>query len=241
MKMSMKIMILAFAVVTLGSCTKGIEFEEVPMDVQNEVGLKDACARVYARELFQGKILQLNYGENNYVDMLLTNQISNYESAKTYTNTTSAPMTIQGTVVPAGGSIQLKNNVTPVYEAGAPEDSVYIVQVFVPDSTFYNTPNKGHVFVQSKFTDAAQQPFFIDPVDGQSARIRMVVDPKRLIVALLLNEGNACTVQQVGDAPELGKPGDFSVPRRYIVENENDRNGLGKRQRLYEVRVSLLP
>ena len=50
----------------------------------------------------------------------------------------------------------------------------------------------------------------------------------------------ACYVKSVDGAPELGKPGDFSVPRRYIVENENDRPGKGKRQRLYEVRVQLL-
>lgn len=211
MKILNKIALFSFVTASLTACTKGIEYEEVPMEIQNEVGLDltgpTKGANVSARELFLGKVWEVNYG-GKYVDLLRT--------------------------VDAKKSVL----VSSVYEAGAPEDSVYVVNITVSDSVVYETPNKGYLFDQSKFAGEAVQPLFIDPVEGRSTKIKLPVDLKRLVVGIVLKNDKACYVNRVGDAPELGIPSDFTTPHRYIVENENDRNGLGKRQRLYEIRIT---
>lgn len=240
MKILSKIVAFVLCFVVITSCTKGIELEEVPVSIQEEVGLDEAkVADVMSRELFKENIYQVAW--DKYVQMILDCSIgTDYQSGKEYQNTTSSVMNIMGQEVAPGESVFVRNTIEAVYEAGAPEDSVYVLHLFASSVADYKTPNKGHLFVESTFSNTAVKPTLINPVDGKSQEISMPVDIKKLIVAFYLKDEMACYVKSVDGAPELGKPGDFSVPRRYIVENENDRPGKGKRQRLYEVRVQLL-
>lgn len=240
MKAINKIISFVLCAGLMASCTKGIEFEEVPMDIQEEVGLDESkVADVTAREVFKDNVYQVAW--DKYVEMLLDCAVgTNYQAGANYTNKTSSPVTIMGKEVAPGESMFVKNTVEAVYEAGAPEDSVYVVHIFAKSTANYKTPNKGHLFVESTFANTPVKPELVDPTDGKAQEIKLPVDIKRLIVGLYLKDDIACYVKRVGDAPELGKPADYSVPHRYIVENENDRPGKGRRQRLYEVRVQLL-
>lgn len=240
MKAISKIVSFALCASVIASCTKGIEFEEVPMSIQEEVRLDESkVADVTARELFKDNVYQVNW--DKYVEMLLENAVGkNYQSGIDYKNTTSSPVTIMDKVIAPGESMFVKNTIEAVYESGAPEDSVYIVHIFASATANYKTPNKGHLFVESTFANAPVKPELVNPTDGKAQEIKLPVDIKRLIIGLYLKDEMACYVKCVDGAPELGKPGDYGVPRRYIVENENNRPGKGRRQRLYEVRVQLL-
>lgn len=239
MKIKTKIGVL-FSSVLLGiGCTANLEFEEVPMEIQEQVGLDAKCTDIIARELFKDNVYQVDW--NKYVQLICDNVVGGtYQAGTNYTNSSSLPVTIMGKVVAPGKTIFVKNTIEAVYESGAPEDSVYIVHAFASAKATYKTPNKGHLFVESTFANAPVKPVFVKPVDGKSQEINMPVNINKLVVGLVLKDENACYVLRVNDAPELGKPGDYSKPRRYIVENENNRPGLGKRQRLYEIRVQLL-
>lgn len=235
-----KIAALALCTSLLASCTNGIDLEEVPVSIQEEVGLDESkVADVNARELFKNNVFQVDW--NKYVEMILTSVIGkDFQAGKEYANTTASPVSIMGQEVAPGKSLFVKNTVKAMYEAGAPEDSVYVVYLFAVPTANYKTPNKGHLFVESTFANAPAKPVLISPTDGKAQEIILPVDIKRVIVALYLKDEMACYIKPVNGSPELGKPGDFSVPRRYLVENENNRPGKGKRQRLYEVRVQLL-
>ncbi|WP_293711232.1 hypothetical protein [uncultured Parabacteroides sp.] len=240
MKAINKIISFALCAGVMASCTKGIELEEVPVSIQEEVGLDESkVADVTAREVFKDNVYQVNW--DKYVEMLLESAVGkNFQNGVNYKNTTSSPVTIMGKSVAPGESMFVKNTVEAVYESGAPEDSVYVVHIFASDTANYKTPNKGHLFVESTFTNAPVKPVLVNPTDGKAQEIKLPVDIKRLIIGLYMKDEVACYIKRVGDAPELGKPADYSVPHRYIVENENNRPGKGKRQRLYEVRVQLL-
>ena len=240
MKAINKIISFALCAGLMASCTKGIEFEEVPMDIQEEVGLdEEVVAQVTARELFKENVYQVAW--DKYVEMLLDCTIgTDYQAGVNYKNTTSSPVTIMGKVLEPGASMLVRNTIEAVYEVGAPEDAVYVVHIFAKATANYKTPNKGHLFVESTFANTPVKPVLVNPTDGKAQEIKLPVDIKRLIIGLYLKDDMACYVKRVGDAPELGKPADYSVPHRYIVENENDRPGKGRRQRLYEVRVQLL-
>lgn len=240
MKAISKIVSFALCASVMISCTRGIEYEEVPMSIQEEVGLDESkVADVTARELFKENVYQVDW--DKYVEMLLDCSVGkNYQAGKDYTNTTSSPVSIMGQEVAPGESLFVRNTIKAVYESGAPEDSVYVVYLFASATANYKTPNKGHLFVESTFANAPAKPTLINSVDGRAQEITLPVDIKRLIVGLYMKDEKACYIKCVDNAPELGKPGDYSVPHRYIVENENNRPGKGKRQRLYEVRVQLL-
>ncbi len=51
-----------------------------------------------------------------------------------------------------------------------------------------------------------------------------------------------CIVERIDGATELGKPGDFSKPQRYLVKNiAYLPEGVSQHTRLYEVRVVFYP
>lgn len=240
MKVMNKIMLLVLAVFTMTACTSGLEFEEIPLTVQEEVGLDESkVADVIARELFKGKMYQVNW--DKYVDIILENVVGkDYQAGKNFTNKTSAPIRILDQELAPDKTMFVKNRVDAIYEAGAPEDSVYVVHLFAAATAKYKTPNKGHLFVESTFAKDPIKPVFINPKDGKAEELTLPTDIKRLVIGLYLKDEIACYIKAVDNAPQLGTPGDYSVPRRYLVENENDRPGKGKRQRLYEIRVYLL-
>ena len=241
MKITIKIFTLIFAAtLSITSCTNGIEYEEVPESIQNDVSLKgDKLAGVVARELFKGNVYQVAW--NKYVDIILENSVGNkYHAGSTFENTTTQSVSIMGKEVAPGESLFVKNTMVTKYEQGAPEDSVYIVYTFADAKAIYTTPNAGHLFDESTFSTSPAKPTFLNPKDGKYQKVVLPTDIKRLVVNLYLNDEMACYVLPVDGAPILGNPADYSKPHRYIVENENDRPGKGRRQRLYEIRVQLL-
>lgn len=234
-------MALVLVALATAGCTNGLEFEEVPQSIQNQVGLDESkVADVIARELFKGKVYQVNW--DKYVDIILESTVGkDYQAGKDFTNKTAAPITIMGKMLAPNEKMFVRNTIESVYEAGAPEDSVSVVHIFAEATAKYKTPNKGHLFVESTFANDAVKPVLITPEDGKSQEITLPADIKKLVLGLYLADEIACSVKSVGNAPVLGTPGDYSKPCRYLVENENDRPGKGKRQRLYEIRVQLLP
>ncbi|MCC8172103.1 MAG: hypothetical protein LIP00_10060, partial [Parabacteroides sp.] len=155
---------------------------------------------------------------------------------------TDRDLTILGTVLKPGETMQVRNTITEVADASAPEGKLYVLNVFAHDSATYKTPNKGHLFVESAFAGETPQPRFIDPVDGRSEQIKLPVDPTQVVVALLLDNSLACTVEAIDNAPTLGTPADFTKPHRYMVINVTRRGDGGEaRRRLYEINLTLLP
>lgn len=237
-----KYVLLALCATSFMSCQKGLVFEEIPEIVYNEVGLKGTFGIVSARELFKQNIAQVNFN-NQLTDMVLTVDIAKAFANETkYTNTTTENVEILGQTVAPGSSINLKNNLSIVDDASAPEGKRYVVTFFVDKSVRYTTPNKGHLFIESTFANAAVKPILIDPIEpGKSQTIQLPVNTKQLVVGLSLTDDRACKVTSVDGAPQLGIPGDFSEPRLYLVTNVNERpNGQGKRARLYEIKVQVL-
>lgn len=223
------------------SCEKGLVYDEVPESVYNNVSLTGNLCRVEARELFTHKVWQVNY--NQWAEnMISTTHIGEaYHAGADYTNNTDAAITILGETLSPGESMFVKNTMTTADEASAPDGKVYILNVFANANATYTTPNKGHLFVESEFANDPIKPILVEPEDGMARSIILPSDPKRLIVGILLENSYACKVERIEDAPELGKPGDFSVPRRYMVVNTTKRpDKQPAAKRLYEIRVQLL-
>lgn len=238
-----------FCTALLVSCQAGLEYEEVPESVYNNVDLTSNYCNVQARELFKDKIYVVNHESwgpeypmyvENYIS---TVTIGNYQgNGKDYTNLTSSPVTILGQVVQPGETVTVKNTMEIVDEATAPEGKLYVLNIFADAAAIYKTYNKGYRFEAAKFAGEAVQPIMIDPVDGRSEQIILPVKPKEVVVGMLLSDNYACVVTPQEGSPELGKPGDFTTPHRYMVTNTTRRpDGQPARERLYEIRIQFLP
>ncbi|MCC8171821.1 MAG: hypothetical protein LIP00_08565 [Parabacteroides sp.] len=242
MKIRNKLFVAALCITALSSCQKGLVYDEVPEDVYNNVSLKSGLCEVVARRAFPAKVWQGKYNqwaENIILDSGIN---SDFRDGTDYTNPTDRDLTILGTVLKPGETMRVRNTMTEVADAGAPEGKLYVLNIFAFDSATYKTPNKKHLFVESAFAGETPQPRFIDPVDGRSESIKLPTDPTRLVVAFLLDNSLACTVEALDNAPALGVPGDFSKARRYMVINTTRRGDGGEaRRRLYEINVTLLP
>lgn len=242
MKIVNKLFVAALCITALSSCQKGLVYDDVPEDVYNNVSLKSGLCEVVAREAFPAKVWQDKYNqwaENIILDAGIN---SDFRDGTDYTNPTSHDLTILGTVLKPGETMRVRNTITEVADASAPEGKLYVLNVFAYDSATFKTPNKGHLFVESAFAGVTPQPVFIDPVEGRSERVKLPVDPTKVIVALLLDNSLACTVEAIDGAPTLGTPSDFSKPRRYMVINTTRRGDGGEaRRRLYEINLTLLP
>ena len=240
MKLASKLFITILGTALFTSCQKGLVYDEVPADVYEDVSLSTNLCKVETREIFTHKVDQVNYKQ--WVDnMLLVSNIGlDYRSNTEYINNTGSDVTILGEVIKPGEKIMVQNKLTTEDEASAPDGKLYVINVFATARATYKTPNKGHVFVESEFQ--GEDIKFSTPGDneGQYQEASIPVDPTKLSVALLLNNSKACEVERVGDAPELGKPGDFSKPQRYMVVNITRRPEGEPARRLYEVRVQLL-
>ncbi|MDO5570957.1 MAG: hypothetical protein Q4F97_05770 [Bacteroidales bacterium] len=211
MKILKSLAYTALMILPFTSCESGIEFEEVPESVYNEVGLSSNPALVEARELMKGKVCQIYYNGQPYVDYIARKR-----------------------------EIEVSETLTEVDDANAPEGKLYRLTIEVPAKVTYSSPNKGNIFVASKFSSDAVVPEFSDPFTDSGVSGFMSAtyptDLSRLVLLLNLADYNACSVKPQNGAPTLGEPGDYSKPQQYIVINENKRpDGSGQRKRLYEL------
>ena len=233
------------SILSLTNCTQGIEYDEVPESVYTELGLGNGLSKIRVRELFEDKVWQVNHnnGKGQWLEnAIFMTQISQaYQDGKNYVNNTTANITIMGQVLLPGETMFVKNTLEEVVDASAPEGKKYIIHLFSPNKARYTTPNKGHLFVESAFSEDAVKPIMVDPIDGKSQSIILPVRQEALVVEFILANDNACKVSPVDGAPALGTPGDFTVPQKYMVTNYAYRpSGVPEYKRLYEVQVQLL-
>lgn len=238
MKILNKLYAVALGALLLTGCQKGLEYEEVPESIYNNVNLAGALCNVKARQLFENQIYATNW--NKWVpDYIDTETIGNYQSSEDWTNETSASVTLNGVTVAPGETVQLKNSLTEEELASAPNGTLYVVNLYADSEATYETINKGYLFDASKFSGDFE---LVNPTAGRSQQIILPVKKNEVIVEILLSQEYNCKVKPQDEAPELGKPGDFTVPRRYLVVNESRRpDGQPAAQRLYEVRITFLP
>lgn len=237
MKILNKLYAVALGTLLLTSCQAGLEYEDVPESIYNDVSLTGSLCNVKARELFENKIYAINW--NKWVDNYIsTITIGNYQTGKDWTNTTSAPIQLNGVTVAPGATVNLRNSLTKETLTTAPEGNLYVVNLFADSRGTYSTPNKGYLFDASKFSGDFQ---LVNPTNARSQQVILPVKKNEVIVEMLLSQEYNCKVRAQDGAPELGKPGDFTQPRRYLVVNESRRPDGQQAQRLYEVRITFLP
>ena len=234
-----------FCITLLGSCTSGLVYGEVPESVYSEVGLGGGLAKIRVRELLTNKVWQVNHndGKGQWLkEYIAQTQISgDYQNGKDYTNNTGADITIMGKVLKVGETMNVKNAIEIVDDSAAPDGKKYIVHLFSPTMATYETPNKGHLFVESAFANDPVKPIMIDPVDGKSIKIMLPVRQNALVVEFILANEKACRVDPVNGAPTLGTPSDFTKSHQYMVTNTAYRpDGAPEYSRLYEIKVQLL-
>lgn len=204
----------------LQSCTKGIVDDEVPAEYKSALHIGSVYAN--ARELFYNKLQGVNYEGaplQNYIQ-----QVS----------------ALQG----AAASLGADANIEKVHEEGIPGNELWRFTINLADSATYTAPNLGWVFVKSEFDkDNTMNPAFIDlDENGCCSSVKLPVDIKRLVVSLAFSgdylEGyNNEVAENIDGAPKLGVPGDFSVPRRYLIQNKWEMDDGTRMQRVVEIRV----
>ena len=215
MKIFKILALAALMVIPFTSCQMGIEFEEVPESIYNEVGLSSDPALVEARELMKDKVCQVNFNGQPYIDYIARTR-----------------------------NIEVAESIEEVEDASAPEGILYRLNIKVPATVTYDSPNKGNLFIASKFEGDAVVPQFSSPytVNGITGYTKATypMDLSKLVLLLNLKDYNACSVVPQNGAPTLGAPGDYSKPQRYMVVNENKRpDGSGQRKRLYELVITI--
>ncbi|WP_238868488.1 MULTISPECIES: hypothetical protein [Proteiniphilum] len=217
----------------LSGCEKGLTFEEAPESTYSQV--EASRFDVKARELFENQIYAVNWDKwvENYIN---TQTIG--ASNGSWKNGTGAAVTLSnGEVVQPGatvsGSIKEENN------AEAPGGKLYVITAYVNDHAKYKTANKGYLFDGSKFTGDFT---LANPTNNRSEYVTLPVRKNEIIGELVLVNPYDCIVEPVKGAAELGKPGDFSQPQRYLVKNIAYRPaGVPQYTRLYEVRIVFYP
>lgn len=239
MKLLNKLYTAALGLLLLNSCQAGLEYEDVPESIYSNVDLAGNLCNIKARQLFENQIYATNW-ERWVPSYISTVTIGNYQSGKEWKNTTAAAVTVGGVTVAPGQTVRLKNSLTTESLASAPGGNLYVVNLFADARANYKTANKGYMFDATKFSgDFA----LVAPIlNGRSEQINMPVRKNEVIVEILLSQEYNCKVYPQDNAPELGKPGDFTQPRKYLVINESRLPaGVERAQRLYEVRITFLP
>lgn len=239
MKLLNKLYAISLGLLLLNSCQAGLEYEEVPESIYSDVNLAGNLCNIKARELFEDQIFAPSWNKwvPNYIS---TVTIGNYQSEKEWTNTTSASVTVNGVAVAPGNKIKLKNSLTTEALASAPGGTLHVVNLFADSKATYSTSNKGYLFDASKFS--GDFTLVAPVVDGRSEKVILPVRKNEVIVELLLSQEYNCKVYPQDNAPEMGKPGDFTQPHKYLVINESRLpKGVERAQRLYEVRITFLP
>lgn len=239
MKIINKLYAIALGVLLMTGCQAGLEYTDVPESIYSNVNLASNLCNVRARQLFENQIYANNWNQwvPNYIG---TVTIGNYQGdGKEWTNNSNSAFTINGVSVNPGGKTKVKNSLTEESLAEAPGGKLYVVNLFADAFAQYPAPNKGYVYDGSKFTGSFE---LVNPTNGRADNIKLPVRQNEVIVELLLSQEYNCKVYPQNGAPELGKPGDFTQPRRYLVVNESRRtDGQEAAKRLYEVRITFLP
>lgn len=239
MKILNKLYAVALGALFMTSCQAGLEYEDVPESIYNDVKLTNSLCNVKARELFTDKIYANNWGKwvPEYIG---TVTIGNYQgNGKEWTNPTAIPFNANGVTIAPGAKATLKNSLTEESLAEAPGGILYVVNLFADDYATYEVPSKGYAFVGSKFSGKFE---LVEPTDGRASSIKLPTRQNDIIVEMLLSQEYNCKVYPQNGAPEMGKPGDFTAARRYMVVNESRRSdGKEAAKRLYEVRITFLP
>lgn len=238
MKIGNKIGAVALSALLFASCQSGLVYEEVPESIYNDVNLTTNFCTVQSRHLFENQLYGINW--NKYSDgYISTVTIGNYQGdGKTIKNETADPVTILDKTLQPGESLTIKNTMDMVEDASAPEGKLYVLNIYADKAAVYSSPNKGFVFDGSRLTgDFA----LVNPQNGMAQQVIMPVNPKEVIVALLLSQEYNCKITNIDGAPQLGLPGDYSAPRRYLVTNESRRpDGQPAKERLYEIRLTFI-
>lgn len=247
MKIIQKLYFILIAPLVLAGCEAGLEYEEVPESVYNNVELGKNMCNIYSRQFFNNQIYAKNW--DRWVDEYVAQAtIGNYQSEKDYTNKTSSSITILGQNVAPGETVSVKNTLTTEDDSSAPDGKVYVINAFADKYAIYSHyTSSSYLFDATKFTGDFQlvdkDGNSLDASVTQSGYIKMPVDIKQIVVSIVMSDTNGgFQVDPVGDAPTLGVPNDFSKPHRYLVTNITRRpDGKPALQRLYEIRIQLLP
>lgn len=241
MKLFNKLYAIVLGTIFLAGCQAGLEYEDVPESIYNEVGLSSNLCNVKTSILFpEGTMYAKNWNKwaGAYIS---TVTIGNYQGEGTdWKNETSSDVTVDGKTVKPGEAIRLKNSITTESLATAPEGTLYVLNVFADSKAVHSTPNKGYEFDASKLSGVFE---LVAPVDGRSQKVLIPVNQKeQVLVEFLLLQVYNNKVTPVDGSPALGEPGDYSVPRRYLVTNTSRLpDGMSPKERLYEVRITFLP
>lgn len=216
-----KLILGLFAIlIALQGCTKGIVEDEVPEEYRSALNI----AYLYgsARELFYDKMCGVNYDGaplSNYVQ-----QVSALKDGKDYMNVSAV--------------------LEKVEEAGVPGNELWRITVNVEDSVVYETPNNGWLFVKAEFDkDNSMNPSFIDlDANGRCRKVKLPVDIHRFVIGIEFDGDyheyyNNEVAERIDGAPKLGVPGDFSEPRRYLIQNKWEMEDGTHMQRVVEIRV----
>lgn len=246
MKINLLIFIAGLGILLTHGCEKGLHYEEVPEDIYNEVGLAENIISIESRELWTDNVYAVNFKQ--YTSCLTISYIDNYVEPILYTNPTDSPITIMEQILLPGESMTVQTRVTKEENTSAPEDTLYIIHAFASARAVHFTPQVDYRFDFEKilndprFSDRNPVPADVVFEERYSEGIQIDVNPEQISAGLYLKDDMACKVKPVDNAPELGTPGDYTVPRRYMVVNNNKRpDGSGQRERLYEIRMTFLP
>ena len=208
------------ALLVVQGCTKGIEEDEVPAEYRGALNV--SAVYTSARELFYNKICGINYEAE---------PLSNY---------------VQQVTALVGGKDYLDASTVleKVEEQGVPDGELWRITVNVEDSVVYTTPNNGWLFVKAEFDkDNSMNPAFLDlDENGRCRSIKLPVDLRRLVVSFEFDGDyqeyyNNEVIENIDGAPALGVPGDFTEPRRYLVQNKWEREDGTHIRRVIEIRV----
>ncbi len=234
---------MMLAAMATTSCQTGLEYDDVPESYYTDVNLRSCW--VSSRALFEDCLFAKNYNGGKGEITTAIRQVDFAEDQTSWTNNTGVDYTLaDGTVVAAGETVTIPvglSAMTTRDDASAPDGKVYVLTYYVPSTVTYTTPNKGYLFVESKMPSGYT---LVDPTDGMSEKAEAPINTKQLVVTMLASQylGDATTFEPQNGAPKLGVPGDFSEPRQYLVKNNMRRpSGVPQTQRLYEVRVVVLP
>lgn len=241
MKLFNKLYAIVLGTMFLAGCQAGLEYEDVPESIYNEVGLSSNLCNVKTSILFpEGTMYAKNWNKwaGAYIS---TVTIGNYQGdGGEWKNETSSAVTVDGRAVNPGESIKLKNSMTTESLATAPEGTLYVLNIYADSKAIHSTPNKGYEFDASKLSGEFS---LINPVNGRSQNVLIPVNQKeQVLVEFLLIQIYNNKVTPIDGAPTLGEPGDYTVPRRYLVTNTSRLpGGMSPKERLYEVRITFLP
>ncbi len=244
-KLSLGVLSLLFA----ASCQSGLEYDEVPESYYSNVGLdsRRPCT-VKARELFKDQIYAKNWDRwvEGYINTVEIGVPSS--GTKEWTNPTNQTVTLNGVSVAPGEKVTLRCSITTETLASAPDGQLYVVNLYADSKVTYSSPGKTYFFDSSKFSEISNYIGLVNPDadnPNRATQVTMGVRTNDIIVEMNLDGIDTqynCNVYPQDGAPALGTPGDYTQPRRYLVENIGRRpDGKESAKRLYEIRITFLP